>query len=260
MNKTIISWTNVSWNPVHGCTRVSDGCRHCYAEALSLRYGWTHKPWTKQNETENVQIKPHKLNDPYKLKIPSRIFVNSMSDMFHPLIPDDYRREIFRVMRECPQHTFQVLTKRPELAARWPAQEWADNIWMGASVEDARVIGRIDHLRKCPAKTRFISAEPLIGDWQEHVDLTDIHWLIVGGESGSDFRPMPHAWARHLRDLCVSQNVAFFFKQSSAARTEMGTSLRHDDGSFWTWQQWPDQRDEPRPAEPHRYTCENSAA
>ena len=131
---------------------------------------------------------------------------------------------------------------------------------MGASVEDARVIGRIDHLRKCPAKTRFISAEPLIGDWQEHVDLTDIHWLIVGGESGSDFRPMPHAWARHLRDLCVSQNVAFFFKQSSAARTEMGTSLRHDDGSFWTWQQWPDQRDEPRPAEPHRYTCENSAA
>lgn len=256
MNKTKISWTTVTWNPTHGCTRVSEGCRHCYAEKLSLQRGWTKKPWTKQNETENVLLKAHKLRDPYKLKEPSRIFVNSMSDLFHPLIPDDYRREIFRIMRDLPQHTFQVLTKRPEIAAEWPLREWASNIWMGTSVEDGRVIQRIDALRSCHAQTRFISAEPLIGEWPERVNLAGIHWLIVGGESGEGFRPMPHGWARHLRDLCLKQNVAYFFKQSAAYRTEMGTSLRHADGSFWLWQQWPDERNEPVLADPHRYSCE----
>lgn len=256
MNKTKISWTKVTWNPVHGCTRVSEGCRHCYAEALSLRYGWTHKPWTKQNEQENVRMMPHKLKDPYKLKEPSRIFVNSMSDLFHPLIPADYRREVFHVMRNCPQHTFQVLTKRPELAAEWPAREWTPNIWMGASIEDFRVLHRLDSLRKCHAYTRFVSAEPLIGAWPTNINLAGIHWMIVGGESGKDFRPMPHAWARDIRDACRRYNVAYFFKQSAAYRTELGTSLKHEDSSFWEWHQFPDEMTDPQPAEPHRFSCE----
>lgn len=263
MNKTKIGWTDVSWNPVHGCTRVSDGCRLCYAERLSLRQGWTKKPWTVQNERENVMLKPHKLREPYKLKEPSRVFVNSMSDLFHPLIPDDYRRQVFQVMRDCPQHTFQVLTKRPALAAAWPAEEWTPNIWMGVSVEDERVIGRVEELRQCPAHVRFISAEPLIGPWPYHVDLSGYQWLIVGGESGPGFRPMPHGWARHIRDLCQLHNVAFFFKQSAAYRTEMGTALRDKDGSFWAWQQFPDDQIEggyfenPQPAQSHKYTYEN---
>ena len=257
MNKTIISWTGVTWNPVHGCTRVSDGCRNCYAEQLSLKWGITHKPWTKQNEAENVKLMPHKLREPYKLKEPTRIFVNSMSDLFHPLIPHDYIRQVFAVMRDLPQHTFQILTKCPELAAAWPAEEWTPNIWMGTSVEDSRVLHRLDALRDCPAYVRFISAEPLIGPWPAQVDLSNFHWLIVGGESGSQFRPMPHAWARHLRDLCIDQGVAFFFKQSAAYRTEMGGSLRDTDGSFWLWQQWPDQMNDPIPVAAHKYAYES---
>lgn len=258
MNQSAISWTTVTWNPTHGCTRVSEGCRNCYAESLSLKRGWTKKPWTKQNEAENVLLKRHKLRDPYRLKEPSRVFVNSMSDLFHPLIPDDYRRQIFAVMRDLPQHTFQILTKRPELAAQWPEEEWADNMWMGTSVEDARVIHRLDALRECHAKTLFISAEPLIGPWPANVNLFGYHWLIVGGESGKDHRPMPHAWARHLRDLCIDQSVSYYFKQSAAFRTEIGTSLSHGDGTFWNWHQWPHAKDAPTPAPPHKYTDEPS--
>lgn len=256
MNKTIIAWTGVTWNPTFGCHKVSDGCSHCYAETIALKYGHSKLPWTARNAPENVVLKPHKLRDPYKLKEPTRIFVNSMSDLFHPLIPTDYRRQIFAVMHDLPQHTFQVLTKRPEIAAQWPAEEWTPNIWMGTSVEDGRVIHRLDSLRNCPAHVRFISAEPLIGPWPETVNLSGFHWLIVGGESGSGYRPMPHSWAIHLRDLCLDQGVAYFFKQSAAFRTEMGTSLQHTDGSFWSWQQWPDQWDDPQPAQPHKYTCE----
>src|SRR3990167_3044939 len=113
MQKTAISWTNVTWNPVHGCSKVSEGCRNCYAEALSLKRGWTKKPWTQPNAAENVMLKPAKLRDPYKIKDPSRIFVNSMSDLFHELIPDDYITRVFEVMNDLPRHTFQILTKRP---------------------------------------------------------------------------------------------------------------------------------------------------
>lgn len=259
MNQSAISWTTVTWNPVDGCTRVSDGCRNCYAERLSLKNGWTKKPWTKQNETENVLLKTHKLRDPYKLKEPSRVFVNSMSDLFHPLVPDEYRRQIFAVMRDLPQHTFQILTKRPELAAAWPAEEWTPNMWMGTSVEDARVIHRLDDLRPCPASTLFISAEPLIGPWPEQVDLTGFHWLIVGGESGPGYRPMPHLWARQIRDLCLAQNVAYYFKQSAAPVTECGTSLHHGSGEFVAWNQWPRDHTPPAPAKPHKYAGESVA-
>lgn len=257
MNKSAISWTTVTWNPVHGCSRVSEGCRNCYAERLSLERGWTKKPWTGANAAENVLLKPHKLNEPLKLKEASRVFVNSMSDLFHPLVPDDYIQQIFDVMNQCPQHVFQILTKRPERAAEW-TYGWADHIWMGTSVEEQRVAHRIETLKHCAAHIKFISAEPLIAPLS--ADLSNIDWLIVGGESGDEFRPMPHLWARQLRDDCLAQDVAFFFKQSAARRTELGTSLQHEDGTFWTWHQFPGALTEPLPAQPHRYAGESIAA
>jgi len=254
MKNTLISWTTHTWNPTFGCSKVSEGCRNCYAETIALKYGHSAKPWTHPNAPENVRLKPHKLADPTKIAEPSRIFVNSMSDLFHELIPDDYIRKVFDVMNQCPQHVFQVLTKRPERAATW-TYGWADHIWMGTSVEDARNAGRIDALRQCPAHTKFISAEPLIAPLGA-VDLTGLDWVIVGGESGKDRRPMPHAWARQIRDLCLDADIAFFFKQSSAYRTELGTSLHHGNGTFWLWQQWPDEKNDPVAAAPHKYACE----
>lgn len=251
MNKSAISWTTVTWNPVHGCSKISEGCRHCYAETLSLKRGWTTSAWTAPNAAQNIKLQRHKLLEPLKLKEASRIFVNSMSDLFHPLVPDSYIAEIFDVMARCPQHTFQVLTKRPERAAAW-GYGWQPHIWMGTSVEDMRVASRIDHLRRCGAHVRFISAEPLIGPLA-NVDLTGIHWLIVGGESGDGFRVMPHSWARMLRDQCVKQGTAFFFKQSAAWRTEMGTALRESDGRYAVWHQFPQRLSEPVPASGHNY-------
>lgn len=250
---TAISWTTHTWNPVHGCSKVSEGCRHCYAERLSLERGWTSKPWTGPNARDNVQLKPHKLKEPYRISQPSRIFVNSMSDLFHDRVPDSYIRDIFAVMEDLPRHIFQVLTKRPKRAASWRGP-WPPNVWMGTSVEDDRVLHRLDDLRPCRAAVKFISAEPLIGPWPQDVDLAGFDWLIVGGESGSGHRPMPHAWARGIRDLCLAQGVAYFFKQSAAMRTEKGTSLQHADGTFWTWQQYPGHLTDPEPGKAHNLT------
>jgi protein gp37 len=258
MNKTTISWTTVTWNPTHGCSRVSDGCRHCYAETLSLRRGWTTKPWTGPNAVDNVLLKPHKLKDPYALKEPSRIFVNSMSDLFHELIPDDYIAKVFQVMNELPQHVFQILTKRPKRAATWQGV-WAPNIWMGTSIEDDRVLERLDQLRPCQADILFVSFEPLIGPIGSNVDLTGFHWAVVGGESGTGYRPMPHAWAREIRDACLEQDVSFFFKQSAAPKNEMGAALLHEDGCFYRWRQWPDEMHQPIRDTPHRFTYESKA-
>ena len=237
MQSTKISWADNTWNPVHGCSKVSAGCDNCYAETLSLRYGITKKAWTGENTDANIQLKPKKLRDPYKLKQPSRVFVNSMSDLFHPKIPVEYREQIFDVMRDCPQHIFQVLTKRPRGAARY-AGEWTQNIWQGTSVENRATLHRINSLRECGAKVRFLSLEPLLEDLGE-LNLDGIHWVIVGGESGKGFRPMPHEWARSLRDQCVEKGVPFFFKQSAAYRTEMGTELEEVDGTAIKWQQFP---------------------
>ena len=251
MNGTIISWTNVTWNPVHGCSRVSDGCRFCYAETLSLRYGHTARPWTAGNAAENVTLKPHKLRDPYGLKGSQRVFVNSMSDLFHPLVPDEYRARVFDVMRDLPQHVFQVLTKRPELAAEWEGS-WPENVWMGASVENERALDRVNAIRACGAHVKFLSCEPLLGPLPG-LDLTGIDWVIAGGESGAHLakaewahRWMNHAWARGVRDACLASGAAFFFKQSSGTRTELGVALEHEDGSHWVWQQFPGERVEPR--------------
>ena len=238
MNQTKISWADSTWNPVHGCSKVSAGCDNCYAETLSLQKKFTAKPWIGENATENVTLKPHKLREPYRLKVPSRVFVNSMSDLFHPQIPDDYITRVFDVMCDLPQHVFQILTKRPRRAAKW-AGPWSDNIWQGASVENQKTLFRINQLRDCQAKTRFLSLEPLLEDLGE-LDLEGIHWVIVGGESGKGYRPMEHAWARDIRDQCVDKGVAFFFKQSAAYRTELGTELEETDGSKTAWNEFPD--------------------
>lgn len=292
MQKSAIGWTTRTWNFVHGCSKVSDGCARCYAMELSLKRGWTPKPWTIQNEAENVLMKPHKLVEVYGKDIEAgdRIFVNSMSDMFHHAIPDWYKAVGWALMLSRPDLTFQVLTKRPEATIDWPerleaavrSQEyadftqqqkgrrgrwvfvydalrtlqesyggigkpmdpWADHIWMGTSVEDARVLDRIDHLRQSAAAVKFISAEPLLGPWPADTDLTGIHWVIVGGESGTHMEPdngrwMQQSWARGIRDLCLDQGVAYFYKQDSAKRTEVRTALQHGDGDYYTWQQYP---------------------
>ena len=199
--------------------KVSAGCDHCYAETLSLRMRWTKKAWTGANAKENVQIKPHKLKEPYTWKEPCRVFVNSMSDLFHKEIPDDYLAQVFAVMNDCSQHVFQVLTKRPRRAAKWQGP-WTENIWMGTSIEDRKRLYRIDQLRECPAQTRFLSLEPLLEDLGE-LNLDGIHWVIVGGESGKGYRK---AWR----------------SSDAAYRTEMGTELIEADGTRTTWQQFPD--------------------
>jgi len=241
---TLISWTDETWNPTTGCSHVSDGCRYCYAETLSLRFGWSKKPWTHNNAAENVVLHPERLRKPYTWKGPKRVFVNSMSDLFHEHVPDEFIARVFAVMNDLPQHIFQVLTKRPERAATWLGP-WAPNIWMGTSVEDRRVVHRIDHLRMCRAQTRFLSCEPLLGGLGD-IDLTGIHWVIVGGESGLHIRTHPdremdHAWARRLRDQCQTAMppVPFFFKQSSGIRTEMGTELIEEDGTTTLWREFP---------------------
>lgn len=276
MQESNISWTNETWNPMHGCSKVSDGCKYCYAMTLSLRRGWTTQPWTIQNEEANVFMKPHKLNEPYKLKEPQRVFVNSMSDMFHRVLPDWYIAAVFCVMLDNPQHVFQVLTKRPERTVDWHERflhalktpsffefreqvkdqrvkaalakdwqtPWGDNIWMGTSVEDARVTHRIETLSQSLAVTKFISAEPLLGPFGP-VDFSGIDWVIVGGESGlhltgpEDPRWMKMEWAREIRDMCVAQKVAYFFKQDSAKVTEVRPWLVEEDGSRWEWHQYP---------------------
>ncbi len=234
---TKISWTDKTWNPTTGCSRVSSGCDHCYAEALSLRKGWSKKPWTVTNADENIILHPNRLKKPYSWKQPSRVFVNSMSDLFHPKIPKDFVDEVFKVMNDLPQHTFQILTKRPRRAASYRG-EWAANVWMGTSIENQATLFRIDRIRKCPAKTRFLSFEPLLESLGE-INLDGIHWVIVGGESGPGFRKMDHEWAREIRDQCVERGIPFFFKQSAALKTETGTVLVEVDGSENVWNNFP---------------------
>lgn len=235
---TRISWTDETWNPVHGCSYVSEGCSNCYAERLSHRFKLTTLAWTGENADKNVQLKPHKLREPYSWKLPRRVFVNSMSDVFHPLVPDDFLADMFAVMNDCKQHTFQILTKRPRRAAKWKGP-WTDNIWQGTSVENRKTLYRIDQLRECPAKVRFLSLEPLLEPLGE-LNLDGIHWVIVGGESGPNHRSMEHSWAREIRNQCIAAGVPFFFKQSAAYKNETGTELEEADGTRTTWQQFPD--------------------
>jgi len=203
---TTIEWTERTWNPVTGCSKVSQGCKHCYAERIADRF-WGTRAFTE------VQCHPERLHHPKAIKRGSMFFVNSMSDLFHEDVPEEFIRAVFDVMAACPQHTFQVLTKRSErLTHLATALTWPRNVWMGVSVEDERVIERIDHLRSVPASVRFLSLEPLIGPLAD-LNLVGIHWVIVGGESGPGARPMKVAWVKAIRSQCRAAHVPFFFKQ-----------------------------------------------
>lgn len=214
--RTSIEWTNMTWNPVTGCTKVSQGCKNCYAERMANRLHAMRSP-RYQNGFE-LTIHADLVDLPRSWRQPRVIFVNSMSDLFHDAVPMDFIRQVFDTMAACPQHVFQVLTKRSrrllEVAAELP---WPSNVWMGVSVEDERVIERIDDLRAVRASTRFLSCEPLIGPLS-NLNLTGIHWVIVGGESGPGARPMQGDWVREIRDRCEEARVAFFFKQWGGVR------------------------------------------
>jgi protein gp37 len=209
-DRTAIEWTETTWNPVTGCSAASAGCDNCYAERLALRLQRMSNP--RYEAGFEVRTHDDLVDRPRSWREPRLVFVNSMSDLFHPMVPTAFIEQVFKTMVETPQHTYQVLTKRPKrarlLAKRLP---WPNNVWMGVSVEDQRVSWRIDVLRDVPAKTRFLSCEPLIGPLE--LDLAGIGWVIVGGESGPRARPMEIGWARSVRDQCEVAGVPFFFKQ-----------------------------------------------
>lgn len=271
-DKSSIEWTNATWNPVTGCSKVSPGCAHCYAETLAMnrlagKPGYPGLPWTPANAATNVVLRPERLDQPLRWRKPRMVFVNSMSDLFHEQVPDDFIARVFAVMALAKQHTFQVLTKRPErmqqllgspawqtkvtmiaagdgeITVLWPLP----NVWLGTSIENRRYVDRADYLRDTPAAVRFISAEPLLGPlvwdgvgYQSHgdggrpepipseswedgfdgpdLDLTDIDWLIVGGESGKGFRPIREEWVTDLLYRCEEEDTAFFLKQMGGYR------------------------------------------
>lgn len=227
MQLSPIEWTEATWNPVTGCSKVSPGCAHCYAETFAER--WRGIPGHHYEQGFDLRLWPERLEQPLHWRRPRRIFVNSMSDLFHEAVPDDYIARVFAVMAEAERHVFQVLTKRPErLAELAPELPWPTNVWIGATIENRRFVDRADCLRQVPAAVRFISAEPLLTELTK-LDLTNIDWLIVGGESGRRARPFDLAWVAELADKCVGSGTAFFVKQlGSVGAKELG---RRDKGT-----------------------------
>ena len=211
MSQSSIEWTEITWNPVTGCTKVSAGCKFCYAEVMARRL----KAMGVEKYKDGFEVRMHKdaLSIPYSWTKSRIVFVNSMSDLFHPDVPLEFIKKVFKVMNETPQHTYQVLTKRAERLFDLHKQlNWTDNIWMGVSVEDGRVVQRIDYLRKINAKTKFLSCEPLIGPLMD-MNLSNIDWVIVGGESGRKARPLKEWWIWDIKQQCQEEGVSFFFKQ-----------------------------------------------
>lgn len=218
-NETSISWTNVTWNPVTGCTRISRGCRNCYARRMTARLQRIDPAGKYAAGFDQVVCHPEILDEPRRYRTPRLIFVNSMSDTFHPDVPLSFVRNMWTVMNDREHLTFQVLTKRPERMAKLAGKlKWTDNIWAGTTVEAAKYIDRLDYLRRVPAKVRFISAEPLLSRLAG-VRLRGINWLIVAGESGPGARPCDPDAVRELRDLARDQGVAFHFKQWGTLRS-----------------------------------------
>ena len=211
MAQSSIEWTEMTWNPTTGCDKISAGCKYCYAEVMTRRL----MAMGIEKYSEGFKIRTHvdALNIPYTWKRPKVVFVNSMSDMFHPGVPLEFIKAVFEVMNDNPQHIFQVLTKRAERLYEVHEQlTWTNNIWMGVSVEDERVIDRIDFLRDTNAKVKFLSCEPLIGPLMK-LNLNKIDWVIVGGESGRKARPMKEWWVWDIKQQCQEKEVLFFFKQ-----------------------------------------------
>lgn len=208
---TPIEWTEASWNPVTGCTKISDGCKNCYACTMAKRLLAMRNP--RYLNGFNVTLHNDLLDLPLKWKKPRKIFVNSMSDLFHESIPDEFIERVFHTMRQANWHTFQILTKRAERLARLSRSlHWPDNVWQGVTVENSDVVQRIDFLRETGSHIKFLSCEPLIGPLTD-LDLTSIDWVIVGGESGPKARPIKEEWVKSIRDQCQTSNTAFFFKQ-----------------------------------------------
>jgi protein gp37 len=222
-----IEWTEATWNPTVGCTKVSPGCDRCYAERLALRF-----PRTFPNRF-NLTLRPELLDLPRRWRRPRTVFVNSMSDLFHVDVPEGYIHQVFEVMQECQHHTFQVLTKRAERLARVaPQLPWPSNVWMGVSIETAAFGWRVDYLRRVPAAVRFISAEPLLGPLDD-VSLAGIDWVIAGGESQPGARPADFAWFEDLRDRCVAATVPFFLKQLGGHPSKRGGNDAKLHGRRW---------------------------
>lgn len=228
MADTSIEWTDTTWNPVAGCTIITAGCTNCYAMRMAARLeamglpkyeGLTRKSGGRAVWTGAVTCDEAALQAPFKWSRARKVFVNSMSDLFHEAVPDEFVRRVWEVMEQTPRHTYQVLTKRPERMRAAVAElglPILPNVWLGTSVEDSAVLHRIDELRATPAGVRFVSFEPLIGSVAA-ADLTAIDWAIVGGESGPKARPMQKAWVAEIQDICAERGVAFFFKQWGGA-------------------------------------------
>jgi protein gp37 len=228
-DRSKIEWTEATWNPVTGCDKVSPGCAHCYAETFAER--WRGIPGHPYEQGFALRLWPERLEQPLRWKRPRMIFVNSMSDLFHEDIPESFIRSVFEVMAEARHHTFQILTKRHERLSELGARlDWPTNVWMGVSIENRRFVHRADHLRAADSAVRFISAEPLLGRL-ERLDLRGIDWLIAGGESGPRHRPVKAEWISELRDRCVDEGVAFFFKQWGGRRSKSGG--RELEGRTW---------------------------
>lgn len=236
--KSAIEWTNLTWNPVTGCTKISAGCDHCYAERFSERFrGVPGHPFEKGFD---LVLRPDRVDQPLKTKKPKMIFVNSMSDLFHKEIPKAFVDQVFDTMDHAHWHTFQVLTKRSSrmrdyVERRYGEMEAPPHIWLGTSVEDGSKASRIRHIQDMPASIKFLSVEPLIGPLGE-VDLSGIDWVIAGGESGPGCRPMKREWVVEVRDQCVAAKVPFFFKQWGGIRPKSGG--RELDGM--TWDEFPE--------------------
>ena len=220
-----IEWTEMTWNPVTGCTKISQGCKHCYAERMATRL---HAMGSDRYRNGfRLTLHPDLVDLPKKWKKPRVVFVNSMSDLFHDDVPSEFIRNIFDTMRGCPQHTFQILTKRSErLRELGPSLPWPSNVWMGVSVKNSGVRSRITDLVSVPAQVRFLSCEPLIGPLED-LELDGIHWMIVGGESGPGARAMNPERVESLHRQCGSASVAFFFKQWGGVRKDMTGRLLH---------------------------------
>ena len=249
-NNSTIEWTDSTWNPVTGCTKISPGCKNCYAETFAER--WRGIPGHPYEQGFDLRLWPERLSLPLTWKVPRMIFVNSMSDLFHKDVPDDFIQRVFATMVEAKQHTFQLLTKRSERLMAWTNDNYIAfprkkvgksrlprNVWLGVSVESQDHVYRIRHLQATPAQIRFLSIEPLLGPVKLSAShLQKIHWVIVGGESGPGARPMNPDWARAIKRACKENNIPFFFKQWGAytARGERVGKKRAGrvlDGKTW---------------------------
>lgn len=224
-----IEWTEATWNPTTGCNKISPGCTHCYAERFAERWrGISGHPY---EQGFDVKVWQERLSMPLSWKKPRLIFVNSMSDLFHDQIPEEFIKEVFSVMGQANWHQFQLLTKRPKrmLEIARSIKLWPDNVWAGVSVESQAWMWRVEVLKEIPAKTRFLSCEPLLGSLK--LPLDNLHWIIVGGESGVGARPMRIEWVREIREQCLTAGVPFFFKQwGGVQKKKYGREL---DGRTW---------------------------